>query len=247
MVSLNLFQYQDEVKRALIARKNDLDLEWDPMVASWLAYAFACETRARSLLLEDLAQRLEVWTRGEDVWQSPRNIGPLFFLVWLCRKQSIQVDETYIQKAVRMFNLLRQNADDRFSPFRSPEQVFLVTLGISVLERDEPREQFVQILASQVRGMLARQLVFIAALRELGETPRFPSLEPADVTDVLVRLWWAEKYGDDADKHIYWSQFEGIADTILLNRIEEFDTRRMLSEWELAMLYGSPYLSNQPT
>ncbi len=148
MVSLNLFQYQDEVKRALIARKNDLDLEWDPMVASWLAYAFACETRARSLLLEDLAQRLEVWTRGEDVWQSPRNIGPLFFLVWLCRKQSIQVDETYIQKAVRMFNLLRQNADDRFSPFRSPEQVFLVTLGISVLERDEPREQFVQILAS---------------------------------------------------------------------------------------------------
>ncbi len=247
MVSLNLFQYQDEVKRALIARKNDLDLEWDPMVASWLAYAFACETRARSLLLEDLAQRLEVWTRGEDVWQSPRNIGPLFFLVWLCRKQSIQVDETYIQKAVRMFNLLRQNADDRFSPFRSPEQVFLVTLGISVLERDEPREQFVQILASQVRGMLARQLVFIAALRELGETPRFPSLEPADVTDVLVRLWWAEKYGDDADKHIYWSQFEGIADTILLNRIEEFDTRRMLSEWELAMLYEALiYQTSQP-
>lgn len=237
MVSLNLFQYQDEVKRALLARKNDLDLEWDPMVASWLDYAFACETRARSLLLEELAQRLEVWSQGEDVWQSPRNIGPLFFLVWLRKKQAIQLEANYTEKASQMFANLYPNADDKFSPFRLPEQVFLVALGISALERNKPREQFTQILTSQIRGTLARQIVFIAALRELGENPRFPSSEPADVTDVLAQLWWAEKYGDDADKHLCWSQFEGIADTILLNRAEEFDTRRMLSEWELAMLY----------
>jgi uncharacterized protein (TIGR02391 family) len=60
-------------------------------------------------------------------------------------------------------------------------------------------------------------------------------------------LWWVEKYGDDADKHLYWSQFEGIADTILLDRIEEFDTRRVLSEWELAMLYEALiYQTSQP-
>lgn len=247
MVSLNLFQYQDEVKRALIARKNDLDLEWDPMVASWLAYAFACETRARSLLLEELAQRLEVWTQGEDVWQSPRNIGPLFFLVWLRKKQGIQLEAIYAEKATQMFAHLYPNADDKFSPFRLREQVFLIALGISALERDEPREQFAQILASQIRGTLARQLVCIAALRELGKENRLPSAEPADVTDVLVRLWWVEKYGDDADKHLYWSQFEGIADTILLDRIEEFDTRRVLSEWELAMLYEALiYQTSQP-
>lgn len=247
MVSLNLFQYQDEVKRALIARKNDLDLEWDPMVASWLAYAFACETRARSLLLEELAQRLEVWTQGEDVWQSPRNIGPLFFLVWLRKKQGIQLEAIYAEKATQMFAHLYPNADDKFSPFRSPEQVFLIALGISALERDELREQFAQILASQIRGTLARRLVYIAALRELGKENRLPSAEPADVTDVLVRLWWVEKYGDDADKHLYWSQFEGIADTILLDRIEEFDTRRVLSEWELAMLYEALiYQTSQP-
>lgn len=247
MVSLNLFQYQDEVKRALLARKNDLDLEWDPMVASWLAYAFACETRARSLLLEELAQRLKVWTQGEDVWQSPRNIGPLFFLVWLRKKQSIQLEAIYAEKAVQMFDHLYPNADDKFSPFRLPEEVFLIALGISALERDEPREKFAQILASQIRGTLARQLVCIAALRELGKENRLPSAEPADVTDVLVRLWWVEKYGDDADKHLYWSQFEGIADTILLDRIEEFDTRRVLSEWELAMLYEALiYQTSQP-
>ncbi|MGA4643461.1 TIGR02391 family protein [Limisphaera sp. 4302-co] len=237
MVSLNIFQYKDEVKRALLARKNDLDLEWDPMVASWLAYAFVCENSSHSLLLEELSQCLEVWTQREDVWQSRRNIGPLFFLVWLRKKQGIELEAIYAEKAAQMFDRLRLNVDEKFSPFRFPEQVFLIALGISTLERDELREQCAQILASQTRGALARQIVFIAALRELGKENRLPSAEPADVTDVLAQLWWAERYGEGTDKHLYWSRFEGIADTALLDRIKEFDTRRVLSEWELAMLY----------
>lgn len=238
MVSLNLFQYRDDVKRALLARKNGLDMEWDPFVASWLAYAFACENKQPSLLLQDMYQRLELWAQEEEVWQSPRNIGPLFCLVWFRKQQCIPVEASYVEKAAQMFDRLRLNADDRFSPLRFPEQVFLVALGISTLERHELQEQFASILALQVRGTLARQIVFGAALRELGKNPRLPASKPANVTDVLVRLWWVERYGDNPDdKSLCWSQFEGIADTILLDRAEDFDTRHVLSEWELAMLY----------
>ncbi len=237
MVSLNLFQYRDDVKRALLARKNSLDIEWDPFAASWLAHAFACESKPGFSLSQEMLQRLDAWAQEEEVWQSPRNIGPLFFLIWLRQQQGLLINKSYAEKAAQMFDRLRQNADDRFSPFRSPEQMFMIALGISALERHELHEQFVQILASQVRGTLARQIVFTAALRELGENLRFPSSEPADVTDVLVQLWWAERYGVNADKNLCWSQFEGIADTILLDRVEEFDTRRVLSEWELSMLY----------
>lgn len=235
MVSLNLYQYRNEVKRALLARKAEMDQEWDPFVASWLAYAFTSESNPQSLPLQETFQRLETWAKDEIVWQTRRNIGPLFFLIWLNKQFGRPTSEEYAQRAKRLFH--RLSLDDKISPLRQPEQVFLIALGISALGQEETCNHFIGIISSQVRGTLARQILFIAAINELGGQYVLPPLKPADVTDIIAALWWAERYKEGYDKSQCWSQFASSMDSISLYRIDEFDTKQVLSEWELAMLY----------
>lgn len=235
MVSLNLYQYRDEIKRALLARKNELDQEWDPLVASWLAYAFVYEQDSRSLPLQDLLERLDAWSQEEETWHSQRNIGPLLFLAWLRKQQNLLVSEAYAEKAVQMLQTL--NPDNRFSPLRSPNQVFLIALGVSAIGRVDTKERLSRIISSQIKGALARQVMLAAALKEVtGSQTPLPLSEPKNVTDIIAALWWAERE-DHPDKSQYWSHFVSNADTILLYRADEFDTRHILSEWELALLF----------
>lgn len=234
MVSLNLYQYRNEVKRALLARKAEMDQEWDPFVASWLAYAFTSESNPQSLLLQETYQRLEVWTQDDNVWQTGRNTGPLFFLMWLRKQLGRSTSEEYAQKTKQL--LLRLSVDDKASPLRQPQQVFLIALGIAALEQEEVSNNFISIISSQVRGTFARQILFIAAIKELSGQYMMPSLKPADVTDIIAALWWAERY-EKGYRSQCWSQFASSVDSISLYRTDEFDTRQVLSEWELAMLY----------
>lgn len=235
MVSLNLLQYRDDVKRALLARKSELDQEWDPFVASWLAYAFLCEKGTTSPLAQEMFERLQVWSQEESAWQFRRNIAPLFFLVWLGKQFNHTMDDAFVQKAVKA--LLDLNPDDRFSPFRYPEQIFLMALGVSTLDKREIHNTVISVVSSQFKGTPARLILLLAALRELGEEWKWPSLEPKDVADFLTMVWWAERYSVGVEKSDVWAKFESVADTVLLNKVEEFDTRRVLSEWELALLY----------
>ncbi len=236
MVSLNLLQYRDEVKRALLARKNELDQEWDPFVASWLAYAFLREGGVSSLLTQEMFKRLETWSQDESAWQYRRNISPLLFLVWLQEQFDHTPDKNFVGKVLDA--LLNLNPDNRFSPLRHPEQVFLMALGLSFLKRRrKAKSHFVNAIAVQVKGSLARQILYAAALREIGATYTLPPFQPADTTDILVMLWHAERYDEGIDKSHRWAQFESTAATLLLYKSEEFDTRRVLSEWELALLY----------
>jgi len=237
MVSLNLYQYHDEVKRALLARKSELDQEWDPFVASWLAYAFVHEQGSLSLPFQDLFQWLDAWSQEEETWHSQRNIGPLLFLVWLRKQQNIPVSETYAKKAAQMLQTL--NPDDRFSPLRSPEQVFFIALGVSAIERADTKERLSNFISSQIKGVLARQIMFAAALKEIsGNQPLSSLSKPESITDIIAILWWAERGNlTDKDKSQYWLQFASNIDTISLYKADEFDTRHILSEWELALLF----------
>jgi len=248
MVSLNLFQYRGDVKRALLARKDELNQEWDPFVASWLAYAFLREEGTSSLLAQEMFERLDVWSHDESVWQFRRNVAPLLFLIWLRKRLNRALDETFVQKIVNA--LLDLNPDAKFSPWRYPEQVFLMALGVSVLEPTyaEVRERFIATVSGQMRGPFARQVLFAAALKEMGEALTLPLLQPVDVTDILFMLWWTERYGEGTDKNQWWSQFESIADTLLLHKTDALDTtRRVLSEWELSVLYEALILqTSQP-
>lgn len=240
MVPLNLYQYRNEIKQALLARKAAIDQEWDPFVASWLAYAFISESNSQSLPLREISQRLNIWANDETVWEVRRNVGPLFFLIWLQMQLGYSIDDAHAQKAKELLGKLR--IDDKLSPLRQPEQVFLIALGISALKQDIA-DNFISVISSQfrqLRGTLARQILFIAAIKELGGQYTLPSLKLADVTDItdiIAVLWWAERYSEGYEKSECWSKFTSIKDNILLYRAEEFDTRYILSEWELAILY----------
>ncbi len=236
MVSLNLLQYRESVKRALLTRKNELDQEWDPFVASWLAYAFVHEEGAQSLLLQETSQRLVSWSNGSSAWEYKRNIGPLLFLIWLSKQIQYPISDSYVEKVIGMFQELSTGRDDRFSPLRFPEQVFLMALGLSALENSQVRNTFTNVVTSQVKGSVARQMLFNAALIELSEKYNLHLTPPKDIADIIVMAWWAERYGQ-IDKSKCWAQFENIADIVLLNKAEDFDTRRVLSEWELVLLY----------
>jgi uncharacterized protein (TIGR02391 family) len=236
MVSLNLYQYRDEVKRALLARKSELEQEWDPFIASWLAYAFAREQASQSLLLQELFQRLDAWSQEEDAWHSQRNIGPLLFLAWLRKQQNLPVSEAYAEKALQMLEAI--NPENRFSPFRFPEQVFLIALGISAIEQENQKGHLRNLIFSQIKGTLARQILFVAAFKEMGRDYSLSLAEPKDITDIIAVLWWAERE-NRPDKSQYWSQFASNMDIILLYKADEYIARHILSEWELAMLFES--------
>jgi len=54
MMLTDFYQYRAEVKRALLARKSQMEREWDPFIASWLAYAFVHEPNTQSLPLKEV-------------------------------------------------------------------------------------------------------------------------------------------------------------------------------------------------
>ena len=163
---LNFHQYRAEVKRALLLRKSQVEQEWDPFIASWLAYGFVHEPNMQSLPLKELFQHLDEWSQGEDAWQWKRNIGPLFFVIWLRKRQNLPISEIHIHKAIQMLENL--NPDDRFSPLRAQDQIFLIALGVSAMNQVKAKEYLCSFIPSQIKGTLARRIMFCAALKEVG-------------------------------------------------------------------------------
>jgi len=163
---LNFHQYRAEVKRALLLRKSQVEQEWDPFIASWLAYGFVHEPNMQSLALKKLFQHLDEWSQGEDIWQWKRNIGPLFFVIWIRKQQNLPISEIHVHKAIQMLENL--NPDDRFSPLRAQDQIFLIALGVSAMNQVKAKEYLCSFIPSQIKGTLARRIMFCAALKEVG-------------------------------------------------------------------------------
>jgi len=233
MMLTDFYKYRDEVKRALLVRKSQVEQEWDPFIASWLAYGFVHEPNTQSLPLKELFQHLDEWSQGEDAWQWKRNIGPLFFITWLRKQQNLPISEIYVHKAIQMLQTL--NPDDRFSPLRSPEQVFFIALGVSAMNQVKAKEYLRSFIPSQIKGTLARRIMFCAALNEIGgDYPLFLS-EPEDIADIIALLWWAQRE-NIPNKSQYWIQFAKNMNEISLYREDKFTTKRILSDCELALL-----------
>ncbi len=233
MMLTDFYQYRAEVKSALLARKSQVEHVWDPFVASWLAYAFVAETDSHSPAFQDLFQRLDAWSQEEDAWQWKRNIGFLFFITWLRKRQNLPISEIYIYKAIQKLQTL--NPDDRFSPLRSPEQVFLIALGVSAMNQVKAKEYLRSFIPSQMKGTLARRIMLCAALKEVGgDYPIFLS-EPEDIADIIALLWWAQRE-NIPNKSQYWTQFAKNMNEISLYREDKFTTKRILSDCELALL-----------
>jgi hypothetical protein len=238
MNSQRFEQYRNEVKHALLARKRELDQVWDPFIASWLVYAFMYEQDSCSLSLHELFQRLDAWSQEESAWQFKRNVGPLFFLAWLRKQKNFSVDETYIHKVLQLLQRTL-NPDDRFSPLRSSDQIFLVALGVSTIDQVETKERLRTYISSQIKRTLLRRIMYSAALKEIGGDYPLRLLcphESQDIADLIAILWWLERE-NHLDKSKYWERFAYNIDTISLYKVDEFNTRRFLLSFELALLF----------
>ena len=60
------------------------------------------------------------------------------------------------------------NPDDRFSPLRAQDQIFLIALGVSAMNQVKAKEYLCSFIPSQIKGTLARRIMFCAALKEVG-------------------------------------------------------------------------------
>jgi hypothetical protein len=98
------------------------------------------------------------------------------------------------------------NPNNRFSPLHAKDQIFLIALGVSAMGQVKAKEYLRSFIPSQIKGTLARQIIFCAALKEIGEEYPLSLSEPRDIADIIALLLWAGRE-NISDKSQYWTQF----------------------------------------
>ena len=239
MVPINFHQYREELKKVLLAWRDQLSTQWDAFTAVWIAYALSQEGLEGNALLEEIAGALEPWRKEDESWKYQRNLGPLAFCYWLERQMRASSDVTVVTKLSTKVKSLRD--DNHLSLLRDPEQVFLLALGLSVLKEtsvDEAKARLIQAAKQQVsKGPLKRRMLYAAALREMGESISAPEQNPQDARDMIALVWWSERYGDGMKKNEQWHRFASVKEMISLDANKASEAQRILSVPELAMLY----------
>lgn len=234
MVPVDFYKYREQLKRVLLARKESLTGEWDPFVASWIAYGLCADGIQNNSLLTDLAARIERWTAESESWRFQRNLGPLAFSCWLQRQQGKSCNAEFIERLSERVRAL--NTDNRLSILRDPYQVFLLTLGLSVNE--EAKVHLKEVARQQVtKGPIRRRILYAAALKEMGEDISVSSDESQDAGDLIMLVWWAERYSEGLRREEQWERFSSAIDTISLDPEEKNEYRQALSSPEVALLY----------
>jgi uncharacterized protein (TIGR02391 family) len=239
MVFIDFYYYQEEVKRALVNYINSLNDRWDPFMAAWISYAVSIEGTVDNFQFNKLYKRLLEWltSKSEEIWEQRRNFGPIAFTLYLylsVEKDSNKVNEfiTILNKKIRELNI-----DDKWSPLRDHEYVYLLALSLAKIGDSETKEHIKKCIRQEIQnGPLRRYLMFAASLRELGVniTINDDLPEEYDHSDIITLLWWRERYGGEKDRA--WVLFDTMKDDIDL-REENFQNRRRLSFVELALLY----------
>jgi len=233
MVPIDFYRYRNQLRQALLARKESLANDWDPFVAAWVGYAFAVDGNENNQPLSELCDRLRGWLYSEDLWEYQRNLGPIAATLWLCREieesLKVEIDKQLSEKIVSL------TADEKWSPLRDGEQVFLLALGLGHAANEQAKSHLRDVAKRQyVKGPLRRRVLYSVALRELGEEVVSPQDDPQDEGDIIALVWWAERYGED--KYAQWQRFASIQERIAIEEILS-GAGRALGVTEMAMLY----------
>lgn len=241
MVPVNFHRYREHVRQAIFHRKASLGTEWDPLIAAWMAYALMQDGLDQNPHLMELIQDIERWAQDKEVWNIGRNLGPLCLLGYVQQLQGLLSPEN----ASRVLEKIRvTDSESKFSPFRAPEQIFMVALLLSSLNNvaDNAKKLLVSIIGNQLNGPLQRLVIFLAAGNELRMEGQLyiPPNTSTDAGDVIGLIWWHERYGKPEERNKWWKAFDNISDTISITEESapnETSEIRILSPWEIAMLY----------
>ncbi len=236
MVPVNFHQFRNELHRVLLDHVGSLSTTWDPFAAAWLIYALSADGVSNNQPLSELIGRMRRWVEEESVWDAHRNIGPVAATLWICEKaHQTLLSQSGIAGALGE-KVLHLNAEEKWSPLRDPEQVFLLALGFQAVEGEAVKNHLKGICKREMqRGPLQRRILYAAALKELGEQVACPYGEPQDEGDIVALIWWVERYG--GNKHEQWERFGSIQDRIAVNASIAQCSQRILTLPEIAMLY----------
>lgn len=238
-VRIDFYRYRDDLKKAILRRSSRLDSEWDPFVASWLAYALSQDGVETSPPLLDLVERLERWANQQETRSTQRSIGPLCFLGYFQTIMGKNAGEL-INTVLRQMGELVDKEHHKFSPLNDPEQVFSMALLVANL-REIPqnlKDSMKAVAQAKLQGPLKRRTLYCAALRELGETthPFAPPQNVSDPSDLIALIWYSERY-DVGECVKLWEAFANLKDSLSFEQDQENEGIRVLSAPEMALLY----------
>jgi len=242
MVSMRMdfYRYREEVKQAILERITRLDSEWDPFAASWLAYALSQDGFEANQPLQGLVDRLALWADKDEAWAARRNLGALCFLGYFLSKMGKEVPG-FTDRVLKQIERIEEQKSHKFSPVNDPEQVFPMALLISSLEEvsQSLKDSLKEIARKRMQGTLKRQILYGAALRELGEVipPPASTGDVGDPGDVIALVWCWERYGVSGERAKWWGAFENIKDGLSFYQDEVREGTRVLSTSEVSLLY----------
>ena len=239
-VRIDFYRYREEVKRAILQQIARLDSEWDPFVASWLAYALSQDGFEANQPLLDLVERLDLWAGKGEAWAARRNLGALSFLGYFLNKLGKDAGD-FTNRVLEQIGRLEELKGHKFSPVNDPEQVFPMALLVGSLGEvsHSLRDSLKEIARRQMQGTLKRQILYAAALRELGEVGPLPvpTGDVSDVGDAIALVWCYERYGSPDERAKWWEIFEKVKEGSSFYQDEGREESYVLSHSEISLLY----------
>ena len=240
-VKLDFYRYREEIKQAILRHITRLDTEWDPFRASWLAYALSQEGVEGNLQLVRLIERLSLWAKDDNAWASQRNLGALCFLGYFIQKRDLRSPD-FLFRLAEQIKRLENATEHKFSPINDPEQVFPMALFIASCAEGTPHlvEVLKKVASTRMRGTFKRQILYGAALQELGEAISLPVPDEEDIRnpgDIIAFVWYWERYGSHGDRTRWWQAFEHIRDGLSFEQDDVREDVYVLSPTEVALLY----------
>ena len=101
------------------------------------------------------------------------------------------------------------------------------------------RDSLKEIARRQMQGTLKRQILYAAALRELGEVSPLPvpTGDVSDVGDAIALVWCYERYGAPDERAKWWEVFEKVKEGSSFYQDEGREESYVLSHSEISLLY----------
>ena len=127
---INFYAYKEDVKRALIRRKERLNIDDHPLDWAWIAYAFNCEGTEGNPLLEPMLEHASRWAMSEKALEYDRNIGALGIFCFVLNKAKHRSYEEMNNLILEKIKDLTAKKLHKFHPLNDPEIVFGLSMGL---------------------------------------------------------------------------------------------------------------------
>jgi len=240
-VRLNFFSHREEIKRALIERKEFIDPFKYPNEWAWITYAFSKDGKENNPLFGDAINDLTNWALTDESISQERYLAPLSLCCYLAREEENRrlIAEKIISKLNQLFN----KVIDKFSVLNDPTQIFSIIVGVKDRLSDVQRNKLLSICNKNLNtGSILRRVFFNASLLELGENKNI-NLDSknidSDPSSIIGIIWFHERYGrnSNVDFGNLWKNYENIKEYITLSDASNPDSKRPLSIQDLTLLY----------